>query len=171
MKTTLAARMAAIIVGVAAAGPTHGADTRKTHAVVDKYNLVWDSQSMDATGSMPLAGANFGLNVRVENDDQLFYIGHPDSRLENEKLIKLGRVRLTLSPSPFKQKFRQELDLAESCIRITGGHVSLKLWIDAFEPVVHVGMGPDVPVTAAVAYESWRLRHGRPAGNAAATPR
>ena len=157
MKTTLAARVAGIIVGVSAAGPTHGADTQKDNTVVDKYNLVWDSQSMDSTGSMPLAGANLGLNVWVENDDLLFYIGHPDSRTEDEKLIKLGRVRLTLSPSPFKQKFRQELDLAESCIRITGDHVTLKLWIDAFEPVVHVEMESDVPVTAAVAYESWRF--------------
>ena len=157
MKTTLAARVAGIIVGVSAAGPTHGADTQKDNTVVDKYNLVWDSQSMDSTGSMPLAGANLGLNVWVENDDLLFYIGHPDSRTEDEKLIKLGRVRLTLSPSPFKQKFRQELDLAESCIRITGDHVTLKLWIDAFEPVVHVEMESDAPVTAAAAYESWRF--------------
>ena len=41
------------------------------------------------------------------------------------QLVKLGRVRLTLSSSPFRKNFRQELDLAESCIRITGEGVAL----------------------------------------------
>ena len=126
-------------------------------AWLDAYKIVWDSQSKDATGSMPLAGGNLGLNVWVEGDELLFYIGHPDSRIEDGNLVKLGRVRLTLSPSPFKQKFRQELDLAESCIRITGEDVALRLWVDAFQPVVHVEMQSGTPVTAAVAYESWRF--------------
>jgi len=73
------------------------------------------------------------------------------------KLVKLGRVRLSLSPSPFKQKLRQELDLAESCIRITGDTVALKLWVDAFHTVVHIEMKSDTPVTADVAYESWQF--------------
>jgi hypothetical protein len=126
-------------------------------ANMNKYNVVWDSQSTDATGSMPLSGGNLGLNVWVENDDLLFYIGHPDSRLEDGKLIKLGRVRITLTPSPFKQGFRQELDLAKSCIRITGGKTSLNLWVDAFQPVVHVEMKSEQLLTASVSYESWRF--------------
>ena len=54
---------------------------------LDEYNVVWDSPSNDATGSMPLSGGNLGLNVWVEGDDLLFYIGSPDSRLENEQLV------------------------------------------------------------------------------------
>lgn len=123
----------------------------------DSYRLVWTSQSENSVGSMPLAGGELGLNVWVEGDDLLFYIGHPDSRIEDQKLVKLGRVRLTLTPSPFKQQFRQELDLAESCIRITGDGVELKLWVDAFDPVVHVEMESKAPVEARVAYESWRF--------------
>lgn len=106
---------------------------------------------------MPLSGGSLGLNVWVEGDDLLFYIGHPDSRTEDQKLVKLGRVRLTLSPSPFKKTFKQDLDLAESCIRITGDNVALKLWIDAFEPVVHVEMASGEPLEAKAAYESWRF--------------
>ena len=79
---------------------------------LEQYNIVWDSPSTNATGSMPLAGGNLGLNVWVEGDDLLFYIGSPDSRIENQKLVKLGRVRLSFSSSPFRKNFRQELDLA-----------------------------------------------------------
>ena len=63
-------------------------------AWLDSYNIVWDSQSTNATGSMPLAGGNLGLNVWVENNDVLFYIGHPDSRIEDGKLVKLTFYQL-----------------------------------------------------------------------------
>lgn len=133
-------------------------------AELTAYNVVWDSPSKDATGSMPLCGGNLGLNVWFEGDDLLFYLGSPDSRIENGKLVKLGRVRLTLSPPPFRRTFRQELDLAESCIRITGDGASLKLWVDAFQPVVHVEMQSASPVTVSIAYESWRFQ-ARPVNN------
>jgi hypothetical protein len=122
------------------------------------YNIAWDSPSKDATGSMPLCGGNLGLNVWVEGDDLLFYIGSPDSRIEDGKLVKLGRVRLSLSSKPFRKNFHQELDLAESCIRISGDGVALKLWVDAFRPVIHVEMQSAIPVTANIAYESWRFQ-------------
>jgi hypothetical protein len=134
-----------------------GAATPGLPPELERYNSVWNTPSKDATGSMPLSGGALGLNVWVEGGDLLFYIGHPDSRIEDGKLVKLGRVRLTLSPSPFKAKFRQELDLMESCLRVTGQGVSLKLWVDAFQPVVHVEMLAGAPVTASVAYESWRF--------------
>ena len=121
---------------------------------IAQYNVVWDSPSTNATGSMPLSGGNFGLNVWVEGDDLLFYIGSPDSRVEWENLIKLGRVRMSFPSSPFKKNFKQELDLAEGCIRISGDGVKLKLWVDAFNPVVNMEMKSDVPVSPTVAYEA-----------------
>ena len=121
------------------------------------HNVVWSSPSDNSTGSMPLSGGELGLNVWVEGDDLLFYIGHPDSRIEDQKLVKLGRVRMSFGAPVFKINFKQELDLAESCIRITGDGVALKLWVDAFDPVVHVEMRTETPVTASIAYESWRF--------------
>jgi hypothetical protein len=131
--------------------------SRATGFDVAQYNVVWDSSSTNATGSMPLAGGNLGLNVWVEGDDLLFYLGSPDSRVEDEKLVKLGRVRLSFSSAPFRNNFRQELDLAESCLHITGDGLKIRLWMDAFAPVVHVEMESAAPVTATVAYESWRF--------------
>lgn len=127
---------------------------------IDIYDIVWNSQSKDATGSMPLGGGKLGLNVWVENDDLLMYVGHPDSRLENQKLIKLGRIRIKLSPTPFKIKFEQHLELKLSCINLSGETekgraVNLKLWVDVYNPVVHVDIKSDEPINVEIAYESW----------------
>ena len=120
-------------------------------------HLVWDAPSTNATGSMPLSGGNLGLNVWVEGDDLLFYIGHPDSRVEDQKLVKLGRVRLTMDPSPFRTTFRQELDLAQGCIRITAGDAAVTLWADAFASVVHVEIESPTPRSVSATFESWRF--------------
>jgi hypothetical protein len=125
---------------------------------MSRYNVVWDTPSKDATGSMPLGGGNVGLNVWVEGDDLLFYLGSSDSFLESGQLAKLGRVRLSLTPSPFGKQFRQELDLARSCIRIRGEGTEIELWVDAFQPVVHLKLDSKTPRSVGVAYESWRFR-------------
>jgi hypothetical protein len=128
-----------------------------------EYNVVWESQSEDTTGSMPLGGGGVGLNVWVEKGDLLFYISSPDAIDENSALLKLGRVRLQLSPNPFADggTFRQELDIAESCIRITGqtkdaGRAEILIWVDVFRPVVHVEVEAAKPVTLQAALETWR---------------
>jgi hypothetical protein len=136
---------------------------RNSDSQVSQYNVEWDAQSKDATGSMPLGGGNLGLNVWVENDDILFYIGHSDSRLENQKLIKLGRLRIKLNPTPFKKKFSQQLNLLQSCILIkgeteNGKPVTVKLWVDSYKPVVHAELDSDEPLAVEIAYESWFFR-------------
>ena len=52
-------------------------------------NLVWNTQSRNASESMPCGGGDIGMNVWVENDDVLFYL----SRVvfdENNCLLNAG---------------------------------------------------------------------------------
>lgn len=126
----------------------------------NQYNISWNTQSKDATGSMPLGGGNLGLNVWVENNDLLIYLGHPDSRIENQKLIKLGRVRINFSPSPFGKNFNQSLDLASNAIYLKGEFpdgkpFKTKIWVDVYNPVVHVEVNSEKKVRIDISYESW----------------
>lgn len=126
-----------------------------------EYNLVWNSQSKNSSESMPCGGHDVGLNVWVENDELLFYIGKSDAFDENNGLLKLGRVRVKLKPNPFSgMNFRQELDLQDGCVKISGtnGSVSAEalLWVDAYRPVIHLDLKASKPVTAEATYESWR---------------
>lgn len=126
------------------------------------YNVKWTSQSKNSGGSMPCGGGDIGLNVWVENGDVLFYLSKSGAFDENNIFPKLGRVRVRLSPNPFTNgtAFRQELKLEEGYVEIAGQSgnqdVVLKVWVDVFNPVVHVDVTGNKPVRVNAWYESWR---------------
>ena len=65
---------------------------------------------------MPIGNGDLGLNVWTEqNGDLVFLIGKTDAYTENGQLVKLGRVRVHLTPNPFASAsgFQQELKLRD----------------------------------------------------------
>jgi hypothetical protein len=128
-------------------------------AELDRYNVVWNSPSADASGSMPIGNGEVGLNVWVEADgDLVFYISRTDAWSECNRLLKLGRVRVRLSPNPFAQgiPFRQELKLRDGQIVITAGDMTLRVFVDADTPVIYVtGTGQTARTVTAI-MEDWR---------------
>ncbi|MHC4464671.1 MAG: DUF5703 domain-containing protein [Planctomycetota bacterium] len=137
------------------------ADARNTD-ILSTYNVIWNSQSANAGESMPVGGGDIGLNVWVENNELLFYIGRSGTFDENNHMLKLGRVRLKLDPNPFSKEgeFRQELKLRQGYIKITGKAAEtsaiIKIWVEVFHPVVHVDIDSDTAVSVTTQYENWR---------------
>ncbi|MDN3668650.1 DUF5703 domain-containing protein [Echinicola jeungdonensis] len=136
------------------------------------YNPVWTSMSENSSESMPLGGGDIGLNVWVENGDLLFYFSRSGTFDEHNTFLKLGRVRMKLSPNPFKTNghFRQELDLEKGSIHIEAGEgnrkTAIDLWVDVFQPVIHVEVESAQKINLEAAYESWRYKN-RPVKGAA----
>ena len=134
---------------------------------VEKYNVVWTTPSEDYNGTMPIGNGDVAANVWVEpNGDLIFYVARGDAWSggtgDGPELLKLGRVRVTLDPPLYKEgaEFRQELDLASGSITVEASMEnqkrSIRFWIDANRPVVHVEIDSTVPCNASVALESWR---------------
>ncbi len=126
-------------------------------------NVAWASPGNSAADSMPLGNGALGINLWVEEDgDLLFYLSRNDSYSEVSQLCKVGKVRVSLSPNPFAAgaPFRQELKLREGICEITAGppdqRVTLKVFVDASAPVVHVVGQSQVPLTVSAKVESWR---------------
>ncbi|MEJ5963141.1 DUF5703 domain-containing protein [Pedobacter immunditicola] len=125
------------------------------------YNEVWTSQSLNSGQSMPCGGGDTGLNVWVEKGELFFYFSRSGTFDENNTLLKLGRLRLKLSPNPFEgTEFKQELHLKEGYVQITGAKGKLtsavKVWVDVFKPVIHVEIKSNDKITAEAGYETWR---------------
>ena len=124
-----------------------------------RYNVVWDSPSKDAHGSMPLGNGDVGINAWVEpSGDLVFYVSKTDAWDENARLCKLGRVRVKFDPPlPAKTSFRQELKLREGLIEIKSGQSRLELWVDD-RSAVRLEAESAAPVRCRAEVELWRLR-------------
>jgi hypothetical protein len=141
-------------------------------ATLDDCNVIWDSPSKNSLGSMPAGNGDIGINLWVEeNGDLLFYLSKTDAWSENARLLKIGKIRLSLSPNPFKtgEPFLQELILKDGVIQILAGkpeeQVSLNIWVDANHPVVELDINSKQKIRASVTTEPWRLEQRKIADN------
>jgi len=130
---------------------------------VSRYNVIWKTQSQNSGESMPCGGGDIGMNVWVEDGDILFYFSRSGTFDENNTLLKLGRIRIRLSPNPFNgNNFSQELKLEEGCVIIKGNDNNLlsevRIWADVFNPVIHVDIKNNQNIKAEVFYENWRYQ-------------
>ena len=123
-------------------------------------NVVWDSPSADARGSMPIGNGDIGLNVWVEpSGDLLFFIGKTDAWDENMRLLKLGKVRVKFTPAlATANGFRQELKLRDGVIEIQNEQAQVSVWVDANHPVIQVDAKSltGQPLEARASFEVWR---------------
>ncbi|WDF69113.1 DUF5703 domain-containing protein [Sphingobacterium oryzagri] len=129
----------------------------------ENYNVRWTSQSKNSSESMPVGGGDIGLNAWVERGDVLLYLGKSGAFDENNTLLKLGRLRLTLSPNPFlADDFEQELCLEKGHVRIASKSktvpAEIYIWVDVHSPNVHVQVKSNKKIDVQAAYESWRYR-------------
>ncbi|UOR03551.1 DUF5703 domain-containing protein [Hymenobacter aerilatus] len=125
-------------------------------------NIIWTSQSKNSGESMPCGGGDIGLNVWAENGDVLFYVARSGTFDENNSLLKLGRVRLRLTPNPFEgSAFKQTLNLQQGNVTLTGTAgkttAQVHIWVDVFKPIVHVEVSSNEKLAAEATYESWRF--------------
>ena len=124
------------------------------------YDPVWTQPSRNAGESMPCGGGDIGLNVWVEDGDLLFYVARSGAFDETNSYLKLGRVRVTLDPSPFAdvREFRQTLRLVDGEVEVRCGGVATTIWADVETPVVHVAVEAATPVSVVATLENWRTQ-------------
>mgnify|MGYP000931071595 CR=1 FL=1 len=123
-------------------------------------NVIWNTPSRNSSESMPCGGGDIGMNIWVEDGDVMFYVSRSGTFDENNCQLKQGRVRLRLSPNPFKdaKDFRQELKLKDGYVEIAAGNTQIQFWVDVFHPIIHVEVTNEQPLQTEVFYENWRYQ-------------
>jgi len=130
---------------------------------LDYDNILWTSQSKNASESMPCGGGDIGLNVWVEKGNLYLYMARSGSFDENNALLKAGRLKLTFTPGIFdSNNFKQELHLAQGYVTISGENngiaTTIKIWTDVFAPIIHLEVSCNKKIQVTAAYESWRYK-------------
>jgi len=127
------------------------------------YDVLWESQSKNSAGSMPVGGGDTGCNVWVEKDELFVYFQRSGIHDEFNGFPKLGRVRIWTSPNVFAgaTDFQQKLHLKEGYITVTAkhavhGNLHVKLWVEVHRPVIRIEAGSNKALTYHAQYESWR---------------
>jgi len=133
---------------------------------LEDYDVVWNSPGASARDSMPLGNGDIALNAWAQADGGLlFYIGKADAWGDNSRLLKVGRVRVTMRPNPFAggARFRQRLHLRGAEMIVTAAapqdpddRVEARLWVDANRPIIHVTIEAAKPLTATASFHLWR---------------
>jgi alpha-L-fucosidase 2 len=132
---------------------------------LNSYNVTWTTPSTNGSpGSMPIGNGDITANVWVENNggDLVMYIGKSDSWSEATRLLKVGRIRTHFSPNPFASgsPFSQTLNYYNGEIDIiagaTGSQVTLRIYVDANNPVIRIEAGGQQNFTMSVSNEIWR---------------
>ena len=141
----------------------HATGDDLVHQSLLKNEVAWKELGTSSTDSMPLGNGDIGLNVWTEqNGDLLFYISKSDAWTEDGNLVKVGRVRVSLTPNSFQpgKPFQQILKLENGEIVVTGGpendSSSIRIWVDANHPVVRVEAKTPQPARLKVTVEPWR---------------
>src|SRR4029077_19008704 len=104
-------------------------------------DVTWNSPGTNENDSMPLGNGDVAANVWTEqNGDLVLLVAKADAWTELGKLVKLGRVRIKLNPNPFAgaTNFTQVLKLENGSIELKSGENTVRVWIDANHPVMHV---------------------------------
>jgi len=143
-----------------------------------RYDVVWTSPSKDSAGSMPIGNGDISLNVWMEESGDIsFYIGKTDAWGDNARLLKVGKVRISIAPNPFSDnvaqvapaipattpavEYRQTLSLENGEIVFEFGagdseRSTLRLWVDANDPVIYLTSESAKELTLTARIELWR---------------
>jgi alpha-L-fucosidase 2 len=122
-------------------------------------DVVWNSLGTNENDSMPIGNGDIAANVWTEqNGDLVLLVAKADAWAESGALMKLGRVRVRVNPNPLAGavSFTQILKLENGSIELQGGENTLRVWIDANHPVIHVEAHLEHPGDLQAKLELWR---------------
>jgi len=121
-------------------------------------DVTWTTLGRTSADSLPLGNGDLAANVWTDPDgDILFYLAKTDAWDHLGRLIKIGRLRVSLKPDLLDRgNFEQRLSLEDSSIVITNGVTTVRLWCDAHWPRMVVEVTSARPCEVRVRLDPWR---------------
>lgn len=128
---------------------------------VSAEDVAWTALGQNENDSMPIGNGDLAANVWTEpNGDLVLLLAKSDAWTAMGKLVKLGRVRIQLTPNPWvgAGHFQQTLRLQNGEIEIRNETDVVRVWVDANHPVLHVEAKLKKPAILQAKLELWRTQ-------------
>ena len=122
-------------------------------------DVIWSTPGQSSADSLPLGNGNLAANVWTEpNGDIVLYLAKNDAWDHLGRLIKVGRLRLRLTPALTASggKFEQKLSLEDASIIISAGGATVRLWVDAHWPRLAIEVTSATPRSVSASLDPWR---------------
>ncbi len=122
-------------------------------------DVTWTTPGQSSADSLPLGNGDLAANVWTEpSGDIVLYLAKSDAWDHLGRLIKLGRLRLTVKPGLFASgnKFEQKLSLEDASIIISNETIAVRLWIDAHWPRLVIEVSSTQPCEVRASLDPWR---------------
>lgn len=124
--------------------------------MMKEYNYRFKGQMRDAMESIPLGNGDLGVNVWVKEGVLNLLLSKTDAFSELHRLLKLGHIQVSATPSPFSEDTDFLLELDKGLLTIQGDKLTIKLWVDALHPVYHLESVSKEPVSYKFSIKNYR---------------
>jgi len=118
--------------------------------------IIWNEISTSEAASMPFGNGIVGANVWVENGGLYLYLARNDSFSELARLLKIGKIKLSVDSCLWNSNFSQSLDLNDGMIEICNDCVKLKIFADSEQPIIWIKGTLNEPKKVKVEPQIWR---------------
>ncbi len=122
-------------------------------------DITWTTPGQSSADSLPIGNGDIAANVWTEpNGDILLYIAKNDAWDHLGRLVKIGRLRLSLKPGLLtgSTKFEQKLSLEDASVIISSDSVAVRLWVDAHWPRLTIEVSSIQPCEVRASLDPWR---------------
>jgi hypothetical protein len=122
-------------------------------------DVTWTTPGQTSADSLPIGNGDLAANVWTESNGEIvLYLAKNDAWDHLGRLIKIGRIRLTLKPGLLTDsgKFEQKLSLEDASVIIANESTAVRLWIDAHWPRLNIEVTSTQPCEIRASLDPWR---------------
>ncbi len=121
-------------------------------------DVSWSTPGQTSADSLPLGNGDVAANVWTEPGGNIvLYLAKNDAWDHLGRLIKIGRLRLRITPSlTAGGKFEQRLSLGDASVVVSNGDTTVRLWIDAHSPRLVMDVNSVTPCSVEASLDPWR---------------
>jgi len=124
-------------------------------------DVTWTTPGRTSADSLPLGNGDIAANIWTDEDGDIhLYLAKSDAWDALSRLIKVGRLRISLKPDLLDGgQFEQKLSLEDASVVVTNGQTTVRLWCDAHWSRLVVEVNSEKPVEVRVEVDDdWRAK-------------